>query len=295
MKHLNLAIEIFIVILLLIANLGCGKTEKISETKTQVPTKPNILFIVVDDLRPTLRCYGDKTAISPNIDRIADNGFLFPRAYCQYPVCGPSRSSFLSGMYATKNRFKNNNAIVDETIPEIVQLPQLFKNNGYYTISDGKIYHDHGNVIDGMHGWSEISWESNPGFCVWRDAENEKYNYKGYRQREEYKQNPGPATESPEVQDDAYPTGILTDKAISDIKRLRNMDKPFFLAIGYRKPLLPHNAPKKNGNLYDKSQFKTADNFNDLSTLPQKVQTNSAELRKYSDILDKVPIDEKNG
>jgi len=268
--------------------LSCQSAEKKKEGQ-----KPNVLFIMVDDLRPELGCYGNNSVVSPNIDRIADNGMVFERAYCQFPLCGPSRCSLLTGMYATKNRFSGNSSIVDNEVPNVLPLPECFKRNGYYTVSDGKIFHDHGNLIDGFDSWSEIPWEANPGFWVWMEDESRQYTNKGYKHIKEYRQNIGPSWEAADVPDDAYPTGLLTNKAISDIQRLKNMDKPFFLAVGYRKPHLPVNAPKKYWDLYDRSQFKLADNFNQWYNLPKKVNTNSSELRRYRDIPNSGQIEEK--
>jgi len=273
--------------------INCTSGRRSSENNVDRPQNPNVLFIAVDDLRPELGCYGIKEVVSPNIDWVANKGLLFERAYCQYPVCGPSRCSVLTGLYATKSRFSNNNALVDKDAPDIVSLPEHYKNNGYHTISNGKIYHDHGNVIDGLDSWSEIPWEANPGFWVWLEDENREYTYKGYKYRKEYTQNSGPSWEAADVPDDFYPTGMLTNKTISDIGRLKSMDKPFPLAVGYRKPHLPMNAPKKYWDLYDKSQFKLADNYNQLFNLPQEVNTNSSELRVYRDIPKNGPIEEE--
>lgn len=261
--------------------------------KKQDGQKPNVLFIMVDDLRPELGCYGNDSVVSPHMDRIADSGLLFERAYCQYPVCGPSRCSLLTGLYATKSLFASNGSIVDDEVPHILTLPECFRRNGYYTVSDGKIFHDHGNLIDGLDSWSEIPWETNPAFWVWAEDENRQYTLKGYKHIEECRVNTGPSWEAADVSDDAYPTGLLTDKAISDIQRLKNMDQPFFLAVGYRKPHLPVNAPKKYWDLYDRSQFKLADNFDQWFNLPEEVDTDSSELRPYGDIPQDGKIDKE--
>lgn len=293
MKKQKLLITVIVVLLILLTEIESQTVNRDNNDLKEKVSKPNILFILVDDLRPELGCYGNKMVISPNIDKIAEEGLLFENAYCQFPVSGPSRCSLFSGLYPTRNRFKNNNALVDLDVPEILQMPEYFKKNGYHTISNGKIYHDHGNVLDGFDGWSEIPWEPHPGFWVWAEENNKKYNYKGIKYFDEYRRNPGPSWEAADVPDDGYPTGLLTDKAIADIERLKKIDKPFFLAVGYRKPHLPHNAPKKYWDLYDRSQFKLSENFNHFYNLPHEVNTNSQELRAYGDIPDNGPIDKE--
>lgn len=116
-------------------------------------SKPNILFIMVDDLRPELGCYGNEQIVSPNIDRLARRGQLFTQAYANYPVCGPSRASILSGLYASRSRFIGWNCSQDQDVPGIVSLPMHFKNNNYRTVSLGKVYN---NFEDGKGSWDEV-------------------------------------------------------------------------------------------------------------------------------------------
>jgi iduronate 2-sulfatase len=261
--------------------------------KWEPQDSPNVLFVIVDDLNTELGCYGNKLVQSPNIDRIAKTGVVFNRVYSQFPICGPSRCSFLTGLRPTRKRFTSNRSMVDEEVPQYSTLPEFFKQNGYYTISNGKVFHDHGNIIDGMDGWSEIPWEPHPGFWVWEDPDNRKYTYKGYKYRKDYQNNPGPSREAPQVEDDAYPTGVITNKTIQDLQRLVKMDKPFFLAVGYRKPHLPLNAPKKYWDLYNREQFKLADNFKNFNNIPKEAFHNSRELRVYNDIPDKGEINKE--
>lgn len=248
------------------------------------PGKPNVLFIIADDLKPELGCYGNQVVQSPNIDRIAKRGTVFTRAYCQFPLCGPSRNSFLTGLRPTNNRFVSNRGLVDQEVPQYPTLPQSFKENGYYTISNGKVFHDHGNVIDGLDGWSEIPWEPHPAFFVWKKEENAAHSYQGYQYLEQYRNNPGPSYEAADVPDDAYPTGKLTTKTIYDLHRLKEMDKSFFLAVGYRKPHLPHNSPQRYWDMYRTKEFTLANNFSGFDNIPSEAFHNSGELRHYNDI-----------
>ncbi len=128
-------------------------------------SKPNVLFIIVDDLRPELGTYGHQFIQSPNIDRLADEGVRFDRAYCNVPVCGASRASLLSGIRPYwPQRFLNYKTVLEEECPEVVTLPRLFKENGYTTLSNGKVFH-HKN--DKVQSWSEPPWKQgfsrNPG------------------------------------------------------------------------------------------------------------------------------------
>jgi arylsulfatase A-like enzyme len=141
--------------LLLLAFLylaACASQDQASSTK-QGP--PNVIFIAVDDLRPELNCYGQSKIHSPNLDQLAQEGFLFERAYCNIPVCGASRASILTGMRPRPDRFLDFSTRADEDAPEALSLPQHFKQNGYHTLSMGKVFHHRNDKPD---SWSELPW-----------------------------------------------------------------------------------------------------------------------------------------
>ncbi len=254
----------------------------------QFPEKPNVLLIYVDDLRPELASYGAAHIQSPNIDALAEKGIKFTNAYCNVPVCGASRASMLTGMLPTKNRFLDYNTFVEREIPDVITLPQLFKNNGYTTISNGKIYH---HLDDRESDWDEV-WrpyafdENDCGLAptdywqsLWKDYHNPE-------NRMHYKAtNKGPAYESADVSDSTYIDGLLTEKLIRDLKQLKKNQKPFFLTAGFINTHLPFNAPKKYWDLYDRKNIKQPENYNYLPKDAPKISiSNWGEMRSYSNI-----------
>ena len=242
--------------------------------------KPNVLFIAVDDLRPQLNCYGHKQMLSPNIDRLAAAGVTFLRSYCQVPVCGASRASLLTGVRPTRDRFINYNVWAEKDLPGALSLPKHFRNNGYHTISNGKVFH-HSN--DCMDSWSETPWRPKGPWQNYLLEENTKLARKGSNGK-------GPAFESADVADNAYFDGMIADKAVSDLKRLADMDKPFFLALGFLKPHLPFNAPKRYWDLYKRQEIDLADNPFRPKGAPDAALHNWGELRSYAGIPRKGPL-----
>jgi arylsulfatase A-like enzyme len=267
--------------------LGCSMSPV--RQRSGSSSKMNVLFIAVDDLRPQLGCYGQKQIISPNIDRLASQGMVFDRTYCQQAVCGPTRASLLSGVRPDTSKIYNNNTPVRKAMPNVVTLPEHFKNNGYETLSIGKIYH---HPSDDRQGWSaepyragtfpQGAWKGRGYLTEQAIAQMEKYN-KAYPKM----QGRGPAFEAADVPDNAYPDGCNTDYAIGQLNRLK--DKPFFLAMGLYKPHLPFNAPKKYWDMYKREDIKLADNPFIPKDAPSYATTNWGELRNYYGIPKKGP------
>lgn len=123
----------------------------------RLTTRPNVLFIVADDLRNSLGAYGDDAAYSPNFDRLAKRGVLFDRAYVQYPVCNPSRASILTGLLPEATRVLDNNTFFRTTLPDIVTLPQRLMQEGYFTASLGKIFHRGGTMEEVKEAWADAA------------------------------------------------------------------------------------------------------------------------------------------
>jgi iduronate 2-sulfatase len=228
------------------------------------------LFIAVDDLRPELGCYGAEQIKSPNIDRLADRGFVFHRAYCQVAVCGASRASLLTGIRPADNRFRGYSARVDKDTPGAMTLPEELRKNGYYALSNGKVFHHNDDAAE--RSWSEPPWRPEMEGIDFLDPKSESL-VGG-------KKNRGPVFESPDVPDSAYPDGQIANKTISDLKRLKEMDQPFFLACGFLKPHLPFYAPKKYWDLYDPAKIFLADNRYKPKNAPMKLN-GSGEIHSY--------------
>ncbi len=249
--------------------------------------RPNVLFIAVDDLRPQLNCYGQSQIISPNIDRLAKEGLMFDRCFCQVPVCGASRASLLTGMRPTRDRFVSYKTKVEEDLPGALTLPMHFKNHGYYTVSNGKVFH---HRTDMPGSWSEEAWQApRKAGASWRNyllEENKEI-------ENQHSTGAGPAYESADVPDSAYYDGMMLEKSLKDLRRFKEMDQPFFLATGFLKPHLPFNAPTKYWDLYNREEIDMADNPFRPQNAPDAAIHNWGELRAYAGIPPEGPLSDE--
>jgi len=209
---------------------------------TAQSSQPNVLFIAVDDLRPALACYGDQVAVTPNIDALAARGTLFGRAYCQQAVCCPSRLSLLTGRRPDTIEVWDLSTHFRDRLPNLVTLPQHFKNHGYHTQSIGKIYHGGGRPSKDPPSWSV---EARHDYV--RDPQV-RYALEKNLKGEGLKRS---STEAADVPDSHYIDGIVCDAALETLAELKQGKRPFFLAVGFRKPHLPFCAPQKYWDLYD--------------------------------------------
>lgn len=257
-----------------------------SVASTIAADRPNVLFIAVDDLRPELGCYGKQHIHSPCIDQLAKSGVLFEQAYCMVPTCGASRASLMTGIRPSKKRFVSYQAIAEKDAPGITTFNTHFKNNGYHTVSLGKIFH---NAKDNAEGWSEPAWRTK-GIPWYRRPENhdlhETRQKLGSRKR-------GPAWEWADVEDNAYADGVIAERAIADLNRLNDNTEPFFLAVGFLKPHLPFIAPEKYWDLYDHEQIQLPDNYYAPKDAPENSIHTSGELRSYAGIPAKGPVSDE--
>lgn len=246
--------------------------------------KPNILMIVVDDLRPELGSYGVEAVKTPVMDALAGESMLFKNAYCNAPVSGASRASMMTGLYPKfPERFTHAFTYAEKDAPNAIPVSQWFKDHGYYTLSNGKVFH---NVDDHTSSWSEEPWRVN--------MEGYESHWAVYNKWELWmsdvsartihpKTMRGPFHESAEVPDSAYQDGKVALKTIADLRRMKEKGQPFFLAAGFWRPHLPFNAPKKYWDLYSRDEIPLADNFYRSENLPAQVR-NPTEINSYGGV-----------
>ena len=220
----------------------------------------NVLLIVVDDLRPLLGCYGHSEIYTPNIDRIAERGTLFNRAYCQYPLCSPSRTSLITGLRPETTNVRNNSVNFREKLPNAVTLPQHFKSHGYHTQSVGRIAHLP-RFQDDKNSWSTTSWRP-----VWLPFDIQAT----------------PSWRALDVGDDELRDGKTARRAVQVLKQIK--DQQFFLAVGFYKPHFPLEAPRKYFDLYDTQTFNLPPSSVPPESVPNRALTNWDGIRYYQDL-----------
>jgi choline-sulfatase len=257
-----------------------------------VPERPNVLFIPVDDLRPELGCYGRDAVKSPNLDRLAANGLLFNRAYCQMSLCMPSRSSLMTGF--RPESINRTGKITGKMPPQTVTLPQLFRNHGYRTVSIGKVYHFND---DDPAGWVQrytdtfAEQESSHGYCSGYQREEHRALVRNYVRplKGEFATLPRPPScEITDTPDETHPDAIIARRAIEELRKAKETGQPFFLAAGFYRPHLPWTAPRRYWDLYDRAKLRLPANFAPVSD--GIARGNWDELRRYGDIPKEGPL-----
>ena len=232
-------------------------------------SKPNVLFIAIDDFRPEIAYYGSTRVKTPHIDKLASAGMVFTRAYCQVPICGASRASLMTSILPTRDRFVNHVSRADLDTPDAMTLPQVFKNAGYTTLSNGKIFHIKSDTQ--KRSWSEPAW---------RPDANPEYDEPQKKEQSSRTKRRGPIVESLDLPDDAFPDGQIAAKTIDQLRQLKQSGKPFFIATGFFKPHMPFYAPKKYWDLYDRDKIDIADNRHRPKNAPNEL-TGSKEFLSY--------------
>jgi iduronate 2-sulfatase len=263
---------------------------------------PNILFIAVDDLKPTIGAFGDDLANTPNIDLLAENATVFLNNHTQQAVCGPSRASLMTGKRPDYTKVRDLKTKMRDMVPDIITIPQYLKNQGYKTVGLGKIFDP--RCVDKSRdkpSWSvpympEHKFEypsdyGSPAMGFYQDPEIKAYIQQlrneakangvknlGKYLRDTYK----PPFESSDAPDEAYVDGALAvyaNKYLDEFKT--NSSEPFFLAVGFKRPHLPFTAPKKYWDMYDTSKFNIAEFQENSSNGPSIAYHSSGELRSY--------------
>ena len=292
----------------LLSLLPCLLSASLVHAAETAPQRPNILFIAVDDLRPELGCYGKDYIKSPNIDRLAQSGITFNRAFCQQAVCSPTRSSLMTGTRPDTTKVWDLVTHFRTALPDVVTLGQHFKNNGYFVQGMGKIYH---GGYDDPATWS-VPWGT-PQAIKYALPENQKLDGRQFEGEPDddakmtaeakaardaaglptSKMNSrGPAFEGADVPDDTFQDGKVAELAVSTLQDLSKKKEPFFLAVGFIKPHLPFVSPKKYWDLYDEAKIELAPNKFRPKDAPDYAIMPGGELRNYSGIpLGSIPDD----
>ena len=263
--------------------------------KDKVSKKPNILFISIDDLRPTLGVYGDSIAITPNIDKLASEGATFRNTFCQSAVCAPSRASLMTGLRPDATRVWHLGNKFRKINPATVTMPQHFSKFGYHTVNIGKMFH---NYMPDSISWDEP--DLRPARYLrpeWLGRDGETfYISKAVQKSQVIKRdsllklrpiryadgwNTGPAWEAADVHDSLYYDGAQNELTKKTLSRLATMDQPFYMGLGFFRPHLPFVAPKKYWDMYQREQIPLANNPELSADAPLFSMNSMYELRHY--------------
>lgn len=276
--------------------LGCALS--LSAQKT-----PNVLFIAIDDLKPEIGAYGADYVVTPHMDALADQGVTFTNAHCQQAVCGPSRASLMTGMRPDYTGVWDLKTRMRDINPDILAMPEHFRNQGYNTVAVGKIYDP--RCVDKQYdlpSWSVPYSESSqytypeeygaPGLSYYALPENKAIVHKleaeaeakGVNRHKYVSERFKPSVEMADVPDDAYIDGQITNNAVRYMAELSKDDKPFFLGVGYKRPHLPFAAPTKYWELYERENIKLAEFREPAKNGVDIAYHNSGEMQSYTDI-----------
>ncbi len=260
---------------------------------------PNVLFIIVDDMRPEMGCYGADVIQTPNMDALAERSVVFDRAYCQEAVCMASRNSMLSGFRPDTRRIWANRDVREE-LQDIDFFPAHFRKNGYHSIGIGKIAH---NGWEDPRCWSEehlkpenIAYEytTRAGRKLVKQMRDEA---EGAGEPDPFRDVPGTirrgmAWESLDVGDSELGDGQIADLAIEALNRIRDRKEPLFLAVGFLRPHLPFVAPEKYWDLYDPEELPQPAVAAFPEGAPSEEHNGSRELlTQYRGLPAKTPLD----
>lgn len=260
--------------------------------------RPNVLMILVDDLKPALGCYGDTHAKSPNIDSLAQRGIRFDLAYCNQAVCAPSRFTLMLGSHSSSTGLYGLGNRLRQMLPNAITLPQHFANHGYRTESLGKVFHiGHGNLGDPEsfsveHFHEKVIEYVDPKSTDGGKLTREEAFFTNQKLGQIKSLPRGAAFEAPEVADEAYADGRV---AMETINRLRSAKKrreadgtPFFITVGFARPHLPFSAPKKYWDMHDRDSLPMPENEAFPINSPQAAHKLNGEMRNYKPVPEQV-------
>ena len=258
----------------------------------QAGDRKNVLIFFIDDLRPELGCYGVDAIQSPSIDRLAQEGVLFERAYCQQALCAPSRISMMTGQYPNHTGIHGLFTPLRTVNKTALSLPQHFDQRGYVTASFGKVYH---HLRDDQDVWTEIPTPPSAKYAdpktldeiasLTKEAKRRKLD-----KRQKASFTKGPPTECYETADEGYRDGIVATQAIQSLRK--NKDKPFLMCVGFAKPHLPFAAPKRYWDLYQRDSFKVPQRGRPNGG-PDIAFTRWGELRGYREMPEEGELDDE--
>ena len=264
--------------------------------------RPNVLLILVDDLKPALGCYGDTAARTPNIDALAARALRFELAYCNQAVCAPSRFTLMLGAHSTSTGLYYLHSRLRERWPEAVTLPQYFARHGYRTESLGKVFHvGHGNEGDPQsfgvpHFGDRVIEYLDPASTGGGQLTREEA-YFTNQQLQSIRSLPrGAAFEQPAVADEAYADGRVASEAVRRLQsaeqRLREGGAPFFMAVGFVRPHLPFSAPRKYWDLHDADRLPQPQRRQLPEGAPLAAGKRGGEISNYRPVPESGEVDE---
>jgi len=259
---------------------------------------PNVLLILVDDLKPALGCYGDPVARTPHIDALAARGLRFDRAYTNQAVCAPSRFTLMLGSHSTSTGLYGLGSQLRQILPDAVTLPQHFaKHGGYRTESLGKIFHiGHGNHGDPAsflvpHFHDKVIEYVDPASTPGGELTREEAFFTNRKLGQVRSLPRGAAFEWPDVPDEAYADGRVAAETVRRLQSAKNRraedGTPFFIAAGFARPHLPFSAPRKYWNLYDPDELPMPQREELPAGSPKVAHKRGGEIRNYFPVPDK--------
>ena len=269
----------------------------------QAAQKPNVLLILVDDLKPAMGCYGDNAAITPNMDALARRGMRFDMAYCNQAVCAPSRFTLMLGAHSTSTGLYGLGSHLRKAWPGAVTMPQYFAKHGYRTESLGKVFHiGHGNQGDPEsfsvpHFHDKVIEYLDPESTDGGKLTREEALFTNQKLGQIRSLPRGAAYESPMANDADYADGRVAGEIVKRLKaakqRLANSGKPFFITAGFVRPHLPFSAPKKYWDMHASAKLPMPVNKAFPKDAPKVALKRGGEIAAFKPVPSNGEIDEE--